>query len=86
MAYTSINPANNELLKEIPRITEKELEDKLVHSRKGFERWSAMKMEERIDLILRLKEVLVGNNEYHARLMSLEMGKPLTQAIAEVKK
>ncbi len=86
MAYTSINPATNELLKEFEIISDKSLEKKLAISGRSFNHWSSLTFQKRLGFIKEIGKVLLENKNYHSGLMATEMGKPITQAMAEVEK
>src|SRR5437879_4292136 len=87
MAYIrSVNPFNNELLREYEEHTESQLNDILQKSEKTFQQWRKTSFKERSILMKRCGENLLNNKNKLAELISKEMGKPISQAIAEVEK
>ena len=82
----SINPFNNELLKEFKEHSQKEIDAILVNSGKAFEAWKYSSFAERSSLMKRCSANLLENKTRIAGLISLEMGKPMGQSIAEVEK
>lgn len=85
-AIRSINPFNNELLKEYKEHSQKEIDTILLNSEKAYQVWRYTKFSERSSLMKRCSLNLLENKTTIAELISLEMGKPITQAISEVEK
>jgi succinate-semialdehyde dehydrogenase / glutarate-semialdehyde dehydrogenase len=86
MNYQSINPATEELLAEYPVISDKEMFDKLKLAENAFNSWRNTKFSDRTALMMAAAEALIEHKDLYGRTMTLEMGKPLKQAIAEVEK
>ena len=82
----SYNPATKEELGEV-RITEpKEMIDIVSECRKAFNDWKCLSFIKRGEYLLRLADYLDSEKESIARLITLEMGRPLTESIPEVVK
>lgn len=62
------------------------LQDKLTVSHNAFQEWKKLTFEERQNYIKHLPEVLLKNKRKYAELMTNEMGKPISQSLAEVEK
>ena len=87
MAFVSSNPYTGEKYKEYPFITTEVLNEKLEHASKTYyDFWKKLSVEERVEHLASLPEILLSDLEYHATLITKEMGKPLKEAKAEVKK
>lgn len=86
MALLSKNPATEEVLGEFPELTHDELDDKLETAARAFVTWRMTTLEARAVPMRRLTTLLREQAPRLGRLASLEMGKPMTQAIAEVTK
>jgi succinate-semialdehyde dehydrogenase / glutarate-semialdehyde dehydrogenase len=86
MAYQSINPATDDLLAEYPEISDHEMFNLLDTASQAFDSWRKTKFSERRSLMNSVADSLIQNKERYGRTMTLEMGKPLKQAIAEVEK
>jgi succinate-semialdehyde dehydrogenase/glutarate-semialdehyde dehydrogenase len=86
MTYRSINPFNGELLKSYGDISDRELEEKVLLARKAFELWSKTEIQYRLSFLPKLWEVLGQELKYHSSLISIEMGKPVSQSKAEIEK
>lgn len=82
----SINPYNGKTLKSYTTHSEKEVVDALEKAKERFKEWKNVSFEKRKHLMLKAAEELRKNKKEYAETMTLEMGKPITQAIAEVEK
>lgn len=82
----SINPWNGEVLKELPPLSPKEMELKLVRSAEVFLSWKTTSIAQRASLMKKAGEILRKNKEDYARLISLEMGKIIRESRAEIEK
>ncbi len=52
----------------------------------GWKKWSRTPLSERTAFLIRLAELLEKRADDYARLITLEMGKPIGEALGEVKK
>jgi len=86
MAFESINPTTGEVLEVFdewpPEKTLGAIED--VHT--AWLEWRQTSFERREDLMRKTAETLRRNREEYARMMALEMGKPITEGRSEVEK
>ncbi len=82
----SINPANEQTLATFALQTQEQVSaflDKAVAAQKE---WARQSVEARCQLVSRVGAVLRRNKAEYARLITLEMGKPIAEAEAEVEK
>ena len=86
MGFESRNPTTGELIARYPEHTAAQVEDCLTRAWSGWQAWSATPLDERTAFLNRLADVLEAKVDEFARLITLEMGKPFTEAQAEVKK
>lgn len=86
MSYQSINPFTGETFHSAATITDNELNSKLDKAGKAFRIWSNSDLGERASMLTRAAEILENDAEKHAGFMTSEMGKPISQSIAEVNK
>jgi len=86
MPIASINPATGETLKTFESLDASQVEDKLARASDVFKSYRKTSFSEREAWMLRAAEVLEADKMNFARLMTLEMGKPITGAISEVEK
>lgn len=82
MNYATISPHNNQLLKEFPVSTFPDLEV----STTAFHTWRKFTVEERGRYLQKVADLMQQNKAEYARLITLEMGKPLREAEYEINK
>lgn len=81
---TSINPATEEILKEIDCSTEEEVNDAVRKAKEAFPSWKKVPYEEKADLFKKIINELNNNKKNLAELITKEMGKPINEAEEEV--
>ena len=86
MAIATTNPATGEVLKTFEPLTAAELEQKLQLAASAFQDHRRTSFADRAMRMMRVAEILEKEKEECARLMTLEMGKPLKAAVAEALK
>lgn len=86
MAYKSINPYTGKINKSYEYISDSELDNIVFSTSRAFRKWRKVSIEQRQDLLSRLADLLEIEKEFHAATISSEMGKPVSQAVAEVEK
>ena len=82
----SVNPATGEEIARYPLHTANEVERRLARAADAFSAHRALPIAERAALLARLADVLDARADALGRFATDEMGKPLAQAVAEVKK
>lgn len=86
MAYQTVNPANNKLIKEYSSHTDADVEaalstaDALYHSD-----WSKGSIDKRLAVLHKLADLIDSRTEELAKIASVEMGKLIAQSRGEVK-
>ncbi len=83
---TSINPYTEEELKSYKNHTKKEVSEIIDKADKRFYSWRETSFAERKKLMLAAASELKKNKKEYAETMTLEMGKPISQSVAEVEK
>ncbi len=86
MEFKTFNPYNGEQLATYTKLTEKELTDKLDKSQEVFSTWRKTELTERIKLIEKVGALLREKKAEYAKMISQEMGKPVSEAEGEVNK
>jgi succinate-semialdehyde dehydrogenase/glutarate-semialdehyde dehydrogenase len=86
MSFQSVNPADGNTLGEFDAFTDAELEAALAAAAAAAPLWRSRPVSERADLVRQASAVLRQRAEELARLMTLEMGKPIREARAEIEK
>jgi succinate-semialdehyde dehydrogenase/glutarate-semialdehyde dehydrogenase len=82
----AVDPATGKLIRDYPDHTEGDVAARLQRADAAFRTWSLQPLSERTARLRSLAEVLRADLASHAALMTLEMGKPIVQAEAEVAK
>lgn len=82
----SINPYNNQVLKTFDEYSKAEIESTIQEAEAAFKEWQHTTFEHRAQLMLNCAQVLRENKEEYAETMTFEMGKRISEAIAEVDK
>ncbi len=85
-SYRTLNPATEQQIRSYPEIGWEEVEQRGRKAREAFLRWRELPFAERKRLFLKLAEKLNEQQGSLAALITLEMGKPITEAEAEVGK
>jgi succinate-semialdehyde dehydrogenase/glutarate-semialdehyde dehydrogenase len=86
MAIATTNPATGEVVKTFEPLTAQQIEAKLQLAADAFKKYRRTSFPERAAKMMRLAEILEKEKNECARLMTLEMGKPLKAAVAEAMK
>src|SRR5438128_1440314 len=86
MALSSITPSSGEVLESFEEATPATLERVLAHAWQAFLGWRECTFAERAERLREAARALRAKKAEYARLMALEMGKPVTQGEAEVEK
>ncbi len=86
MAFRSINPATGRVIETVEEHTAAQAGQILNAVDAAFQQWKATSFAERSRLMKRAAGLLRAKKETYARMMAEEMGKPITQAIAEAEK
>ncbi len=86
MSLKSINPTTEETFAEYAVLTDKELADRVHQAEICFQNWRAVPIQERAAKLREVAARLRADLQPLAELATREMGKPITQARAEVEK
>src|SRR5881628_397008 len=86
MPISSINPATGEVLKTFESLNEHQLEEKLNRAARTFRECRRAAFSERPAMMQRAATILESEKKSFARMMTLEMGKPINAAVQEVEK
>lgn len=82
----SINPANGETVGSYPYESAEQLNAALARSTDAFRTWRRTPVSQRAEYLLALAAALREQAEDMAQMITLEMGKPIAQARAEIEK
>lgn len=86
MEFKSLNPYDGEQVGSYSPLSEEELMEKLNKSATAYTSWRKFTLAERCSLIKKAGQVLRDHVEEYAKMITLEMGKPISEARAEVNK
>jgi len=86
MAIASTNPATGELLQSFDALTEAQIDEKLATAAAAFRSYRTTTFAERAEWLRRAADILDAEADALGRLATLEMGKTLASAVAEVGK
>lgn len=84
MKIKSYNPSNNELLGEVEQTNANEITDIVINSKKAFDIWGYITLEERISYIQKLYEVIKNKKQELAELITNEMGMPISESLYDI--
>lgn len=82
----SYNPATDTQLAELAVHSGQAIEDRLQRAAAAQKAWARMPVRERIPYLLQVAQVLRREKQELARIITLEMGKPLGEAVGEIEK
>ncbi len=86
MAYKTVNPANNKLIKEYPSHTDADVEAALsTADALYYSDWSKGSIDKRLAVLHKLADLIDSRSEELAKIASEEMGKLIAQSRGEVK-
>ena len=84
MAYQTINPYTNEVVKEYPDATDQQLEDALQKGHELYQTFQTQDVSERADMLHQVAAKIRERSDELARMLTTEMGKLLPEAEGEV--
>jgi len=82
----SINPSNGDIVGVYPQLSAQELNQLILEVNSEFDFWRKIPIKDRCQYFKYLAEAIQMRKDEFARLMALEMGKPLSQGIVELEK
>ena len=86
MTIDTINPATGQLIHTYQEMNGNEVDNIINATHQSYLSWSQTSFTHRKSLMLKAAEVLNTNKFDYANIITAEMGKPITQSLAEVEK
>lgn len=86
MKFSTVNPANGKVIQEYTEFSDPQIEKVLQDSQSAFKQWSKLSFAERARHMQVMADYLLREKNELAKIITLEMGKPLSAAIAEIEK
>ena len=80
-----INPATGSTIEKLTEDTPVEVNNKIAALIEGQKIWAKVPLEERVAIIIKYGDLVMENLDELAKILSLETGKPIQQAINEIK-
>jgi succinate-semialdehyde dehydrogenase/glutarate-semialdehyde dehydrogenase len=84
MSIQTTNPATNKVVKSFDEMTDKQVDDAIALSAKTFDQWKKTSYPERAAVLTKVASLMREKKTALATLITLEMGKLLSQAEGEV--
>jgi succinate-semialdehyde dehydrogenase/glutarate-semialdehyde dehydrogenase len=84
--FETVNPATEEVEDTYEKHSSEDVEEILTEADETFNEWNTKRIEERESLLSEAADVLRDRKREYAETMTREMGKPVSQAVAEVEK
>lgn len=78
------NPADGELIANVPRFGADEATGAVEAARRAFPAWAARTAKERSAILRRWFDLITGHRHDLARILTAEQGKPLAEALGEI--
>ncbi len=86
MEFKSFNPYTNREVGRYQECSKKEMFTVLEKADSAFQEWRKVSFSEKATLMIRAGKILRSNADEYARMITLEMGKPITEARGEINK
>ena len=82
----SVNPASLEVIAKYQPLKKTEILNKINLTHDEFLSWKDVPIDKRKDVLIKISDELLGNVDYHASIITSEMGKPIRESRLEVEK
>ena len=86
MSFQTINPASGEVVQTHESHSREQIDEIIKRAEKAAQAWAGTPVSDRARTVGKIAEVLEQRKEELGRLITTEMGKPLSQAVSEVEK
>jgi acyl-CoA reductase-like NAD-dependent aldehyde dehydrogenase len=83
--YATVDPTTGKVMREFPTMSDPDVEDALGRADTAYRSWSRTDLTQRAAVLSRVAELQRHHATELAKLMTLEMGKPVSQSTAEVR-
>jgi succinate-semialdehyde dehydrogenase/glutarate-semialdehyde dehydrogenase len=86
MQFRSINPYNGRILNTFDGHTKQQIESKIKSAHLAYLQWENTTFKDRAELMQKAGQELIKNKKKYSESITLEMGKPIKEALAEIEK
>lgn len=83
--FPVFNPSNRSKIAEVSDLTPFDFEDAVQSANKAFPEWSQLSSFDRSKILQKWHQLILENEEDLARILTLEQGKPLQEALGEIR-
>ncbi|MFH4354426.1 MAG: NAD-dependent succinate-semialdehyde dehydrogenase [Neisseriaceae bacterium] len=80
-----LNPATGELVEKVPRLTEQQILLAINAASRALEEWRYCSAQDKSQLLKKWHDLIIANELDLAQIMSNEQGKPLEEAVGEIR-
>ena len=84
MSFKTVNPANNKELETFPSLSKEQTMETIANADEAFAKWRKATFKKRKEVILKFAEILRTRSDEFAKLITLEMGKRISEAKKEI--
>lgn len=84
MGYATTNPFTGEVVKEFETATAEQIDQAIAKADQEFREWSQLPVAQRVEILQKAAEILKAEKREFAEVLTLEMGKLIGEAEAEV--
>ena len=86
MSFVAVDPASGVRIAEVPFDSTLSVEQKVASAHAAYRDWRLRPVAERVTPLVEMGRLLRERKEQYGAIMTQEMGKPITQAVAEAEK
>ncbi len=86
MKIASTNPATGKVIMQFSEYSDKDVMKYIDISQQAFETYKDVNFSDRSKLMKKASEILLRKKKHYAKIITLEMGKPISESIAEIEK
>jgi succinate-semialdehyde dehydrogenase/glutarate-semialdehyde dehydrogenase len=86
MRLKSINPFTGEVTAEFDSTPEEACDQAVLKAEEAFHKWRKVDLSERLASVAKLASIFRQNKEEYARIITVEMGKPIRDGMSEIEK
>ncbi|RIB08974.1 Aldehyde/histidinol dehydrogenase [Gigaspora rosea] len=83
--YSVFDPANNNEIGKVPEMNAEDTKEAIKAARESYDNWANQTAKYRHDLLHKWYSLMMDNHEDLAIILTLENGKPLKEAVGEIK-
>ena len=84
LEYRTVNPFTNEVVETFPTATTEQIDDAITRSHAAFSSWRRVSYADRATILAKAADIMRERHTEFAKVLTLEMGKVLAEAEAEV--